>query len=78
MGGRCSFSNNASERAVKQVVIGRKNWLFAVVPSGAQVSALICTMVEMARADGVNVYKYLICLLEKCSTSQISDEELEN
>ena len=55
--GRCSFSNNASERAVKQVVIGRKNWLFAVVPSGAEASALIYTMVEMARANGVNFYR---------------------
>ena len=75
--GRCSFSNNASERAVKQVVIGRKNWLFAVVPSGAEASALIYTMVEMARANGVNVYQYLTYLLEKCPTSQTSDEELE-
>ncbi len=75
--GRCSFSNNASERAVKQVVIGRKNWLFAVVPSGAQASALIYTMVEMARANGVNIYQYLTYLLEKCPTNQTPDEELE-
>ncbi len=75
--GRCSFSNNASERAVKQVVIGRKNWLFAVVPSGAQASALIYTMVEMARANGVNIYQYLTYLFEKCPTDQMSDEELE-
>lgn len=75
--GRCSFSNNASERAVKQVVIGRKNWLFAVVPSGAQASALIYTMVEMARANGVNIYQYLTYLLEKCPTGQMTDEELE-
>ena len=75
--GRCSFSNNASERDIKQVVIGRKNWLFAVVPSGAQASALIYTMVEMARANGVNVYQYLTYLLEKCPTSQTPDEDLE-
>ena len=55
----------------------RKNWLFAVVPSGAEASALIYTMVEMARANGVNVYQYLTYLLEKCPTSQTSDEELE-
>ena len=74
---RCSFPNNASERAVKQVVIGWKNWLFAVVPSGAQASALIYTMVEMEWANRVNVYQYLIFLLKKCPTSQTSDEELE-
>ena len=77
--GRCSFSNNASERAVKQVVIGRKNWLFAVGPSGAEVSALIYIMVEMARANGMNVYQYLTYLLEKCPTSQTSTfAELSN
>ena len=65
------------ERDIKQVVIGRKNWLFAVVPSGAQASALIYTMVEMALANGVNVYQYLTYLLEKCPTSQTSDEDLE-
>ena len=59
------------------MVIGRKNWLFAVVPSGAEASALIYTMVEMAQANGVNVYQYLTYLLEKCPTSQTSDEELE-
>lgn len=75
--GCCRFSNNASERSVNQVVIGRKNWLFAVVPSGAEASALIYTMVEMAQANGVNVYQYLTYLLEKCPTSQTSDEELE-
>ena len=48
------------------MVIGRKNWLFAVVPSGVEASALIYTMIEMARANGVNVYQYLTCLLEKC------------
>ena len=54
-----------------------QRWLFAVVPSGAEASALIYTMVEMARANGVNVYQYLTYLLEKCPTSQTSDEELE-
>lgn len=33
--GRCSFSNNASERSVKPFVIGRKNWLFSDTPAGA-------------------------------------------
>lgn len=42
-----------------------------------EASALIYTMVEMARANGVNVYQYLTYLLEKCPTSQTSDEELE-
>ena len=38
---------------------------------------MIYTMVEMARANGVNIYQYLTYLLEKCPTSQTPDEELE-
>ena len=75
--GRCSFSNNASERNVKSYVIGRKNWLFSDTPKGADSSVLVYTMVETARANGVNVYYYLRFLLEKCAASRMTDEELE-
>ena len=34
-------------------------------------------MVEMAKANGVNVYHYLTYLLEKMSNDRMSDEELE-
>lgn len=71
----CRFNQAVDHRAGSSTC--RKNWLFAVVPSGAEASALIYTMVEMARANGVNVYQYLTYLLEKCPTSQTSDEELE-
>ena len=38
---------------------------------------MIYTMVEMVRANGVNVYQYLAYLLEECPISQIFDEKLE-
>lgn len=75
--GRCSFSNNASERSVKPFVMGRKNWLFSDTPKGADASSLVYTMVEMANANGVNVYYYLQYLLEHCPESIMSDDELE-
>ncbi len=64
--GRCSFSNNLSENAIRPFTVGRKNWLFCDTPNGAQASAIVYTMVEMAKANGVNVYHYLTYLLEKC------------
>ena len=54
--GRCSFSNNLSENASRPFTVGRKNWLFCDTPNGAQASAIVYTMVEMAKANGVNVY----------------------
>ena len=76
--GCCSFSNNASERDVKPFVMGRKNWLFSDTPKGADASALVYTMVETAKANGVNPYHYLAFLLEKFPSSRMSDEELES
>lgn len=75
--GRCSFSNNASERSVKPFVMGRKNWLFSDTPNGANASSLVYTMVETAKANGVNPYHYLAFLLEKYPSSLMTDEELE-
>lgn len=75
--GRCSFSNNAAERAIKPFVMGRKNWLFADVPEGADASAKCYTMIEMAKANGVNAYQYLRFLFEKGPSSSMSDAELE-
>ena len=75
--GRCSFSNNASERSVKSYVTGRKNWLFSDTPEGAVASEKVYTIVETAKANGVNVYHYLTYLLKKCPSSSMTDEELE-
>ena len=75
--GRCSFSNNLSENAIRPFTVGRKNWLFCDTPNGAQASAIVYSMVEMAKANGVNVYHYLTYLLEKMPTTRMSDKELE-
>ena len=75
--GRCSFSNNLSENAIRPFTVGRKNWLFCDTPNGAQASAIVYTMVEMAKVNGVNVYHYLTYLLEKMPNDSMSDGELE-
>lgn len=75
--GRCSFSNNASERSVKPFVMGRKNWLFSDTQAGAVASERVYTIVEIAKANGVNVYHYLTYLLDMEPSPLMSDEELE-
>lgn len=75
--GRCSFSNNLSENAIRPFTVGRKNWLFCDTPHGALASAIVYTMVEMAKANGVNVYHYLTYLLEKLPDDSMSDNELD-
>ena len=50
--GRLELSNNRAERSVKPFVIGHKNFLFANAPLGAQVSAVIYSLIETARKQG--------------------------
>lgn len=61
--GRCSLSNNAAENAIRPFTVGRKNWLFADTPKGATASAAIYSIIETAKANGLNVYTYLEFLL---------------
>ena len=75
--GRCSLSNNPSENSIRPFTVGRKNWLFCDTPGGAHASATVYTMVEMAKAHGLNVEKYLTFLLEKRPHKEMTDEELE-
>lgn len=75
--GHCSFSNNLSENAIRPFTVGRKNWLFSATPKGATASALVYTMVDMAKANELNIYKYLTYLLEHRPSEDISDEQLE-
>lgn len=75
--GHCSFSNNLSENTIRPFTVGRKNWLFSATPKGATASALVYTMVEMAKANDLNIYKYLTYLLEHRPSKEMSDDQLE-
>lgn len=61
--GRCFISNNAAENAIRPFVVERKNWLFADTPKGANASAAVYSIVETAKAYGLNVYTYLEYLI---------------
>jgi len=63
--GRLELDNNRSERSIKPFVIGRKNWLFANTPRGAKASAVVYSIVETAKDNGLNPFRYLTCLFEK-------------
>ena len=74
--GRCSLHNNLSEGEIHPFTTGRKNWLFSDTPDGADASALIYSIVECAKANGLNVYKYLNYLLEQRPSADMTDEQL--
>ncbi len=61
---KLELSNNAAERAVKPFVIGRKNWLFCNTAGGAKSSALIYSIIETAKENGLKPFEYLEFLFE--------------
>ena len=61
--GNLVLSNNLAERAIKSLVIGRKNWLFSQSFEGAQSSAIIMALLETAKWNGLDSEKYINYLL---------------
>jgi len=57
--GRLEISNNRAERSIKPFVIDRKNFLFANTPRGAKASAIMFSLIETAKENGLNPFKYL-------------------
>lgn len=58
--GRLEVSNNWAERSIKPFVMDRKNFLFANTPNGAQGSAIIFSLIETAKENGLDPYRYLV------------------
>lgn len=63
--GEVTPDNNAAENAIRPFVVGRKNWLFAGTPAGATASACLYSLIETAKVNGLEPYKYLRYLFEK-------------
>jgi len=62
--GRLELSNNRAERSIRPFTLGRKNWLFSMVPRGAEASAIAYSIIETAYANGLIPYAYLTFLFE--------------
>ena len=61
--GRCEISNNHAERKAKSYAIGRKAFLFHTSEAGAGASAVMCSIVETAKANNLNIFQYLYTVL---------------
>ncbi|MDO5399680.1 MAG: transposase [Eubacteriales bacterium] len=61
--GDVPISNNLAENAIRPFVVGRKNWLFCDSVKGAESSAIVYSLVETAKANGIEPYEYLLLVL---------------
>ncbi len=68
--------NNLAENAIRPFVVGRKNWLFSDTQRGANASANIYSLIETARANGLEPYHYLYYLFKNLPLAD-SDESIK-
>ncbi len=63
--GRVAIDNNAAERGMRPIGVGRRNWLFAGADAGAETLARALTIIETAKLNGVDPQAYLADILDR-------------
>jgi hypothetical protein len=57
--GELNISNTLAENAIRPFVIGRKAWLFSGTPAGARASVTHYSLIESAKANGLEPYEHM-------------------
>ena len=70
------MTNSRAERAIRPFAVHRKNWLFADTVAGANANAVYYSLIESAKLNNLNIYKYLNYLLD--SLPQLENEQTED
>ena len=63
-----------TENKIRPFVVGRKNWLFSGSPSGAEAAANLYSLIETAKANGIEPYRYLRALIERLPNAVTDDD----
>ena len=72
--GDLPIDNNRCENAIGPFVVGRKAWLFSDTPAGAHASAVIYSLVQTAKANGLEPYAWLRRVLRDLPAAKTVDE----
>jgi transposase len=67
--GQLHISNALAENAIRPFAVGRRNWLFADTPRGARASATVYSLIETAKANGIEPYDYLLHVLQHIASA---------
>jgi transposase len=70
--GTLAIDNNAVERAIRPLVLGRKNWLFAGSDAGGERAAAIYSLIETAKLNGLDPEAYLHAVLERIADHPVN------
>jgi transposase len=75
--GRIEISTNRIENHIRPFAYGRRSWLFADTVAGAKASAVAYSIIETARANGLNPYQYLLYLFTELPTFLTKDPKAD-
>jgi transposase len=70
--GRICLTNNAAERALRGIALGRKAWLFAGSERGGERAALMYTLIQTAKLNGVDPHTWLADVLARINDHKIT------
>jgi len=68
------IDNNWVENIIRPYVVGRKNWLFSDTPAGAHASSILYSLIENAKANGVEPYWYLRYLFDNIINAETEED----
>ena len=72
--GDIPLDNNRCENAIRPFVVGRKGWMFSDTVKGAIASANLFSLVETAKANGVEPHAYLSLLFAQLPYARTADD----
>ena len=72
--GQLRISNILAENSIRPFALGRKSWLFADTPKGARASALYFTLVESAKANGLEPFEYIKYVVNNIAAAQTVED----
>ena len=72
--GRLEIDNNGAENAIRPFVLGRKNWLFSESVRGVKASANLFSLIETAKANGLEPYAYLRHVFTRLPAAQTVED----
>ena len=74
--GKIEIDNNAAERAMRSIALGRKNWLFAGSDKGGNTAAAMYSLMETVKLNNINPWKYLqkvLSTIQDYNSTKIAD-----
>ncbi len=75
--GILNIDNNRAENHIRPIAVGRKNWLFATSTKGADALCRWYSIIETAKANGLDAYAYLVYILTQLPIYEACGKDIE-